>query len=413
MRSFSVLALASVVAAQAEHQYTATQTASVAAAAATAKTSSPTSNVGGKAFDRFVTIWLENTDYDKAAGDPNLAWLATKGITLSNKFAVTHPSEPNYCAAIGGDYFGMDNDNFNEVPSNISSIVDLLEAKGISWGHYQEDMPYSGFEGFSWVNQQTGANDYVRKHNPAILYDSVTSSTQRLSQIKNLTMFFSDLKADKLPQWMFITPNMTSDGHDTTVTQAGTWTRNFLEPLLNDKNFMKNTLVLVTFDENHTYTNQNKILGILLGDAVPSQYVGTTDDSYYNHYSEIATVEANWGLDTLGRFDVGANVYKMVAEKTNDLVRAWDGNNTFSSMFFNTSYAGLFNSKVTAVPIPRPNLNAVSPRNGRKVSSVVKKYWQRGLPMSNDDTYYKADKDNVMYVNIPDGMHYPAGYKAQ
>lgn len=27
------------------------------------------STVPGKAFNRFVTIWLENTDYSKAAGD--------------------------------------------------------------------------------------------------------------------------------------------------------------------------------------------------------------------------------------------------------------------------------------------------------------------------------------------------------
>lgn len=71
--------------------------------------------------------------------EANLAYLATKGITLSNNFAVTHPSEPNYVAAIGGDYFGMDNDNFNQIPSNVSSVVDLLESKGISWGAYQEE----------------------------------------------------------------------------------------------------------------------------------------------------------------------------------------------------------------------------------------------------------------------------------
>lgn len=49
--------------------YTATAAASVAAARATALTLSPTSNVKGKTFDRFVQIWLENTDYDMAAGD--------------------------------------------------------------------------------------------------------------------------------------------------------------------------------------------------------------------------------------------------------------------------------------------------------------------------------------------------------
>lgn len=139
--------------------FTATDPANVYAAQATALTLSPTSNHKGKAFDRFVVIWLENTDYYKAASDPNLAWLAKKGITLSNYFGVTHPSEPNYVAAIGGDNFGMDNDNFNAVPGNVSTVVDLLEDKGISWSQYQEDMPYSGFEGMAWVNQETKAND--------------------------------------------------------------------------------------------------------------------------------------------------------------------------------------------------------------------------------------------------------------
>jgi acid phosphatase len=67
-------------------------------------------------------------------------------------------------------------------------------------------------------------------------------------------MFFKDLKDKHLPQWMFITPNMTSDGHDTSVTVAGEWLRNFLDPLLDDKNFMQNTMVLITFDENGTVT---------------------------------------------------------------------------------------------------------------------------------------------------------------
>lgn len=82
----TALALAAGAAAQASFEtlYTATSTAAVAAAAATAKTSSPTSNVKGKAFDRMVVIWLENTDYTMAAGDPNLAALAKQGIALSN-----------------------------------------------------------------------------------------------------------------------------------------------------------------------------------------------------------------------------------------------------------------------------------------------------------------------------------------
>lgn len=156
--ALSALALTGVAVAQ----NTQTSASSVAAAAATAKASSPVSHVKGRAFDRIAIIWLENTDFASAEADPNMAALAQEGITLANYFGVTHPSEPNYVASHCGDNLGMDNDQFNFVASNVSTVVDLLEARGISWGAYQEHMPYAGFEGFSWVNQNTHANDYVR-----------------------------------------------------------------------------------------------------------------------------------------------------------------------------------------------------------------------------------------------------------
>ncbi|KAI1844428.1 hypothetical protein JX266_009315 [Neoarthrinium moseri] len=396
----SLSLLVAGAAAQAENLYTSTATADVEAARATAKTSSPTSNVKGKAFDRFVVIWLENTDYDLAAGDANLSWLAKKGITLNGYHAVTHPSEPNYIAAIGGDYFGMQNDNFNQVDANVSTVIDLLEDKGITWGEYQEDMPYTGFEGKAYVNQKTGANDYVRKHNPGVIYNSAAAKTDRLALMKNLTQFYVDLENDALPQWMFITPNMTSDGHDTDVSVAGTWTRTFLEPLLEDKRFMKNTLVLVTFDENETYSIQNRILGILLGDAVPSKLVGTTDDHYYNHYSEISTVSANWDLHTLGRFDVGANVFKLVADKTGDVVREWDGKVALDNMYFNTSYSGYFNTNGGNQRYPGPNLGSCTKSHKRTVLPSIKKAWS-GNPAP---VYYGLG------VAIPDGLNPPTGY---
>jgi acid phosphatase len=301
-------------------------------------------------------------------------------------------------ASIGGEYFGMNNDNFNQIPSNVSSIIDLLESKGISWGEYQEDLPYTGFEGYQYLNQETQANDYVRKHNPAVIYNSVAEKKGRLQNIKNTTLFHEDLKHDRLPQWMFITPNMTSDGHDTSVTVAGTWTRTLLEPLLNDKRFMKNTLVLVTFDENHTYTQQNKVFSFLIGDAVPSHLVGTTDTTFYDHYSEISTVEANWDLPTLGRWDVGANVFKVVGDHTGDHVVPFKN---LDNTFFNLSYPGIMHDTVYA-PAPIPNTKLV--KNGRSVFRTVKELWgnkQKG-------TYYNAG------VQIPDGLNppkYPQPYK--
>jgi acid phosphatase len=115
---------------------------------------------------------------------------------------------------------------------------------------------------------------------PLVLYNSVATNQDRLEKLKNTTLFFEDLAADKLPQWMFITPNMTSDAHDTSVTVAGVWLKNFLTPLLTDKRFMDNTLVLITFDENETYSIQNRIFSILIGDSIPDDLVGTSNDNF-------------------------------------------------------------------------------------------------------------------------------------
>lgn len=154
----------------------------------------------------------------------------------------------------------MENDDFNQIPANISTVVDLLDTKGISWGEYQEDMPYTGYTGFNFTNQQnTSHNDYVRKHNPLIIYESVTNNATRLSLIKNFTLFESDLAAKTLPQWSFMTPNMTNDGHDTTVAFAASWARTFLTPLLQNSYFMNNTLIVLSFDEDDTYSEHNSV----------------------------------------------------------------------------------------------------------------------------------------------------------
>lgn len=162
---------------------------------------------------------------------------------------------------------------------------------------------------------------------------------------------------------------------------------------------MQNTLVMITFDENHSYGKQNRIVAILLGDALPANLVGASDDTYYNHYSELSTVQANWGLHTLGRWDVGANVFKFVAEKTGDCVREWTGKVPLSNMYFNASYAGKLSQKNTSVPWPVPNTNAVYA--GRSVLPAIKSTWGKFVDQS---AYTTA-------LEIPDGMHPEAEFK--
>ncbi|KAF8181314.1 acid phosphatase [Pholiota molesta] len=350
--------------------------------------------VPGVVFDRYISIWLENTDFSSASADPNFAALTKQGLQLTNFFAVTHPSEPNYVSVVGGEYFGMNNDNLNNIPANVSSVVDLLEDKGITWGEYQEDMPSTGFTGLSFST--TSANDYVRKHNPLIIYNSVSTASARPANIKNFTLFQQDLANNKLPQWMFITPNMTNDGHDTSVTTAGKWAFNFLAPLLKNPNFnAAKTLIVLTFDENGTNSAANRVDTILLGSAVPASLVGTQDATYYNHYSELATVEANWGLHTLGRYDVGANVYSFVATQTGDIISA-PTNPTLSKILLNLSYPGPFNTG-TSGPLPIPNTSLVV--NGRTVLPAIVSTW--GTAALQKCTTYTGS------VNVPSNSNAP------
>ncbi|EWC48482.1 hypothetical protein DRE_07758 [Drechslerella stenobrocha 248] len=335
------------------------------------ETLSPVSYVPGKAFNRFVTIWLENTDFKKAERDPNFDFFARKGITLTNYFGLTHPSEPNYVAAVSGDYYGINNDDDNIIPANVSTVADLLEDKGISWGEYMEFLPYSGYTGKSFRDPKTSQSAYVKKHNPLIMHASAANKPDRRACVKNFTMFDTDLKNNNLPQWMFIAPDQRNNGHDTSVTYAGEWLRSWLEPLLKNPNFINNTLVLVTFDENDTYAKQNRVFSILLGDVVPKELVGTKDDAYYNHYSELSTVEANWDLSTLGRYDVGANVFRLVGKKTGDKIRS---PRNIDDIYNNKSYGGIFNSHASRwAPQPVPDTDADFA--GRKVLESIRRQW--------------------------------------
>ncbi|KAK7202831.1 phosphoesterase family-domain-containing protein [Myxozyma melibiosi] len=360
----------------------------IEAAAATAVVGEETSDVDGLYFKRMFVIWLENTDFEAADTQADLEWLAQYGVKLTNYFSVTHPSEPNYLAAVAGDYFGMDSDAFFQIPKNVSSIVDLLDSKNISWAEYQEHQPYAGYQGFNYSNQETYANDYVRKHNPLILFENIVNNASRLDNIKNFTSFYDDLDNEQLPQWAFITPNMTNDGHDSTIDVSGAWSRSFLEPLLNNSYFMEDTLVLLTFDENENYAIQNRVYALLLGGAVPEALQGTEDDTFYNHYSEIATVEANWDLPHLGRGDFDANVFALVAGDLSIASSEID----YSNIYNNKSAPGYYNDDT--IPIPPPNVD-VTNRNGQSILPAIKSVWGEKYASYTAESFtYSTETDN-------------------
>jgi hypothetical protein len=83
------------------------------------------------------------------------------------------------------------------------------------------------------------------------------------------------------------------------LAQAAGWLQGFLDPILADREVMKDTLVIVTFDESQSDEN-NHIYTVFLGGMVQP---GARIDACHDHYDVLRTIEDNFGLGTLGGED--------------------------------------------------------------------------------------------------------------
>jgi phosphatidylinositol-3-phosphatase len=159
-------------------------------------------------------IMLENHSKSSVIDDANAPYLTQLAHTTAmatNYFGVTHPSEPNYVAAISGSNWFVNDDN----PANRfdhTNLVDQIEAKKLTWGAYMESMPSAGFTGD--FAPSTSQQLYASKHNPFVLFDDIRSSPARLAKIKPYTALATDLqKESTTPNFVWISPNQCHDMH--------------------------------------------------------------------------------------------------------------------------------------------------------------------------------------------------------
>ncbi|ORY56143.1 acid phosphatase-like protein [Pseudomassariella vexata] len=361
--------------------------------------------VPGRAFDRFITIWLENQDFAKVIADPDFVDLKRYGILHTRFYAATHPSQPNYVAAVGGDYFGLNHDEVVRIPSNVSTLVDLLDTRDISWAGYFEGNPGPGYMASGSVNISKGTAegnwDYVRKHNHFVSYDSINMNGTRLARLLSFEDFKRDLAAGTVPQFVAMSPDMLNDGHNTTLDYATKWAREFLLPLLSDSAFAERTVIQLTYDEADDYKKPNQIVSLLLGNGVPKNKEGSEDDTFYSHYSTLSTLQNNWELPNLGRFDVGANVYKLVADVTG--YRNKDPKDV-ANVNNSISYKGFLNNQSTMhVPLSAPNIKLIG-AGGLPILDAIRYMWQSH---SSEKTPYDGTGNGQLF----DGdKHYPIYY---
>ena len=178
-------------------------------------------------FDHIVIIMFENKEFGSVIGNslaPTYNKLAQDYTLLTQYYAVTHPSLPNYIALIGGDIFGIQSDCGNCFV-DATSLPDLIEATGRTWKTYQEDMPRPCYLG--------DTNSYVQKHNPFIYFNDIRQDTTRCERsIVPLTALQTDIASHSLPNFIFITPNICNDAHDCSLDVTDAWLANMLSQLI-------------------------------------------------------------------------------------------------------------------------------------------------------------------------------------
>lgn len=166
----------------------------------------------GRGRDHIFVIMLENHSQSSVIDNVNAPYISSLAHTYgmaANYYGVTHPSLPNYVAAISGSNWFVNDDN----PANRfdhTNLVDQLEASHHSWAAYMETMPSAGFLGDQYP---ANAALYVSKHNPFVLFDNIRNNPARLAKIKPYTDLSTDLSKGKVADFVWISPNQCHDMH--------------------------------------------------------------------------------------------------------------------------------------------------------------------------------------------------------
>jgi len=261
-------------------------------------------------FKHIVTIVFENKEFGTVIGNsrmPYFNYLADTYTLLTQHYAVTHPSLPNYLALISGETFGLDF-NCTKCLYDAVTLPDLIEASGRTWKTYQEDMPSACFEGSDY-------GLYAMKHNPFIYFEPIRLNAERCARsVVPFTQLYADIAANELPAYAFITPNLCNDAHDCGLLVADQWLQSLmlvLQPALEARG--EPYLIILTWDEGQ---GDHSCCGLpaKAGGRIPTVLVspqvkaGYEDETPYTLYSVLKTVAESWDLEYLGQASDEENV---------------------------------------------------------------------------------------------------------
>jgi hypothetical protein len=329
----------------------------------------------------FILV-LENesasTTYGANSPAPYLAkTLRSEGAYLPNYYGTGHESNDNYISMISGQppnaqnqldcqmfsdfspdlgtgQYGAQKGTGCVYPANIQTIAGQLDQAGYSWRDYNEDMGNTPSReaarcGHPAVNSQDGTqtatpqDQYATRHDPFVYFHSIIDNTSLCdSHVVNLKLLPGALKRSATtPNYVFITPNLCHDGHDSPckdkepggLVSANKFLQQWVPKITRSPAFrQQNGLLIITTDEAAT-SDSSSCCGEIAGPGTgsggsgtgggdvgavllsPCIKPGTVSEQAYNHYTLLRSVEDIFHLGHLayaqlpGEQSFGSDVY--------------------------------------------------------------------------------------------------------
>ena len=280
------------------------------------------------AYDHIFLIIEESHTFRQIIGNanaPNLNALAQTYGLATRYYSVGDPSAPNYVALLGGNTFGIADDNayylhFIDKPN----LLGELDRAGISWKGYLQSIPYAGYLGVCAPGRCNGVPDvgalYGAKHNGIVYFPE---NIRRLEDRRNMvpiTDLANDL-AGTPPRFAYIVPDHCTDMHgappwcgdagrfgdalDNELVKRGDDYVGTLVSMITGASFWSrgNNAVVITFDEGNgtkgccdADPGTGRVYTVVITSNGPR---GLADDTAYNHYSLLQTIQMAFGVGCL------------------------------------------------------------------------------------------------------------------
>jgi hypothetical protein len=190
-------------------------------------------------YEHIFVIIGENKSYKQIIGNvadaPQMNSLASQYGLATEYYGVVHPSEGNYVAMLGGNTFGIHDDdawfcqpkqqhldceesfnpNYQPHTINARSLMDQLEESNLTWKGYFEDLPAPGSTIIEHPSDDPDRPKYlyVASHNGFLNFTRVRQDPQMAEKIVPMGQLAVDLVAGRLPNYAHIVLNMCNNMH--------------------------------------------------------------------------------------------------------------------------------------------------------------------------------------------------------